>query len=63
MSLYGCHNSQRLDGYYVKVGAAVTGTSELKPVVMYARFHEDVLSKGCRYDQRENDPRCEGCAK
>lgn len=66
MKPYACHNSPRHQGYYAKAGSVVMDDKNqeeglvLDQLVMWV---DDTLSKECRYDQRANDPRCQGCGK
>jgi len=57
--LYGCNNSTRTQGYYAPNRFTMgDGWFNLQPV-----FIEDKSSKECRYDNRANDKKCEGCKK
>lgn len=60
---YGCHNSKREAGYYASAGMMVSGHPPVQVRVSIATYIEDAASKACQYDQRANDPRCEGCQK
>lgn len=60
---YGCNNSIRQDGYYVGVGKAIVGSGETKTIRPLAMYYRDLSSRECRYDQRANDARCQGCKK
>lgn len=55
---YGCNNSERKHGYHV-----VQPEIALKGVEMVAVYITDISSKECRYDNRNNDPKCSGCVK
>lgn len=52
---YGCHNKPRAEGYY----SPQRSTPDLPALARV--FIPNVMSKECRYDQRQNDPQCQGC--
>lgn len=58
--LYGCNNSDRSDGYFVKDGLVIDENLQAR---YQMRYIDDTSSKECRYDQRKTDAKCEGCRK
>ena len=60
---YGCHNSVRKDGYWVKDHVAVTADVGFWMGTYIMRFHKDTSSRECRYDRKTEDERCQGCRK
>jgi len=54
-----CWNSQREPDYLVKDGYVLRGSV----LVQLVRFHKDDSTKGCQFDGRAQDPRCDGCLK
>lgn len=57
---YGCWNTERQPGYWVRSGTRVEHQTEVQMV----RRHHDTMSRECQYRiGMPNDPRCEGCLK
>lgn len=58
MTPYGCHNSERKPSYLVPIRV------NAGDILVFATQHvADRASTDCRYDNRKNDKRCEGCKK
>jgi len=57
---YGCHNSQRLDAYFVR--DQTHNNNWLPPVDEFVLI-ADNSTKACQYRKTTPDPKCEGCTK
>lgn len=60
---YGCHNSVRTVGYWVKDQVAVIPGEAFVMGTYIMRFQKDTSSRECRYDRKTEDERCQGCRK
>lgn len=56
---YGCHNRQRKAGYFAPDRKYQSTGVYLETL----RWIVDTASTDCRYDRRQDDPRCKGCSK
>jgi hypothetical protein len=61
MNHYGCHNTERREGYW---GRELCFDGDIDYPPEYGMMWiEDAMSPDCQYRKTTPDPKCEGCTK